>query len=65
MATLAEQLSSVQAAITAVETYGQYISATDGRTLTRADLKALYEREAALLLRTERASGQARRVAEF
>jgi hypothetical protein len=65
MATLAQQLTSVQAAIAAIEGGAQSITAADGRTYTRASLQTLYDREKALLLRTERASGQARRVAEF
>lgn len=44
MATLAEQLTSVQTAITAIETGGQSVS-VNGRNYTRADLKTLYDRE--------------------
>jgi hypothetical protein len=65
MATLAQQLTSVQDAISAIEGGAQSITSADGRTYTRASLATLYDREKSLLLRTERASGQARRVAEF
>lgn len=42
--TLAEQLTSVQTAITAIESGAQSIS-VNGRSYTRADLKTLYDRE--------------------
>lgn len=65
MATLAEQLTNVQAAIEAIETGAQSIKAEDGRSLTRADLKTLYEREASLQRRIASESDKGRRVAEF
>ena len=52
MATLAEQLASVQAAIADVETNGQHIGASGNRIWTKADLKTLYDREKDLLSRT-------------
>lgn len=64
MATLAAQLTSVQAAISAIEGGAQSFTIGD-RSYTRANLKTLYDREKSLLLRTERASTQARKVAEF
>ncbi len=42
--TLQEQLENVQAAIQNVELYGQHVD-VNGRTLTRADIRALYQRE--------------------
>lgn len=51
MATLAEQLASVQAAIAEIESGAQSITAEDGRSLTRASLPALYAREKSLLNR--------------
>lgn len=45
--TPAEQLERVQAAIRKIEAGGQKVE-WDGRQLTRADLKLLYEREASL-----------------
>jgi len=50
MATYAEQLVSVQAAIAAIESGAQSYSIA-GRSLSRADLKTLYDREAWLLAR--------------
>ena len=44
VATYAEQLESVQSAIAAIEARGQAYT-IDGRSLTRADLATLYERE--------------------
>jgi hypothetical protein len=45
--TATEQLERVQAAIRKIETGGQTVE-IDGKRLTRADLKLLYEREATL-----------------
>ena len=45
--TYTEQLESVQAAIEAIETGAQSYSA-EGQSVTRADLNALYAREARL-----------------
>ncbi len=53
MATTAEQLASVQAAIAKVESGAQAYS-EDGRSLTRADLATLYAREERLLTRQQR-----------
>lgn len=53
MATTAEQLTSVQAAIAKVES-GAQAYAEDGRSLTRADLSTLYAREETLLGRQAR-----------
>jgi hypothetical protein len=47
MATYAEQLANVQTAIEAIETRGQAVS-VEGKTLSRADLQTLYDREAYL-----------------
>ena len=64
--TLAAQLTSVQAAIAAIESGAQSIGAGD-RTLTRANLDKLYEREKDLLKRIsfESQSGARRALAEF
>ena len=64
MATLAEQLSNVQAAIEKIETKGQGVS-FDGATYTRANLKDLYEREKNLLRRIAHQTTHGRTVAEF
>jgi len=66
MATLAEQLDSVQAAISNVESKGQSI--TDGdQTKTNALLATLYAREERLLRKIERQSNSKGRttLAEF
>jgi len=66
MATLAEQLDSVQAAISNVESKGQSI--TDGdQTKTNALLATLYAREERLLRKIERQSNSNGRttLAEF
>ena len=66
-ATLAEQLTSVQTAISNIESNGQSVGMS-GRNLTKADLKTLYEREERLLARIAResaASRSMRTVAEF
>lgn len=63
--TLAEQLTSVQTAITAIEGGAQSYSIGD-RVYHRADLKTLYDREERLqnrIAREEAAHG--RTVAEF
>jgi len=64
MATLAEQLESVQAAIETIETTGQGYT-IDGFTYNRAGLKTLYDRETRLLNRIEKAADTGRRIAEF
>jgi len=64
MKTLAEQLESVQSAIEIIEGGAASIS-INGRQLTRADLKTLYDREASLLRRIDRAANTVRRVVEF
>lgn len=65
MATLAEQLASVQSAIEAIEAHGQSIT-EEGQSLTRADLNTLYQRESRLLRKIERESGGGRiKVAEL
>ena len=64
MATLAEQLTSVQAAIAAIEAGAQ--SATcEGQTVTRAELGRLYAREERLLNKIDRADRGRTTVAEF
>ena len=64
MATLAEQLASVQAAITDIESKGQSI--TDGdQTKTNAMLATLYAREQRLLNRIDRAGRGRTTLAEF
>jgi len=63
--TLAEQLDSVQAAIVAIETYGQGLTAHDGRSHTRADLQTLYTREQQILRKIEQETNRGRTVAEF
>lgn len=55
MATYAEQLTSVQAAITAIEGGAQSYSIA-GRSLTRADLSVLYKREERLRVLADRES---------
>ena len=66
MATLAEQLTSVQAAISAIESGSQSFS-VNNRSYTKADLQVLYNREESLLRRIARESGGCgtRTVAEF
>jgi len=64
MATLAEQLTSVQAAITAIESGAQdYI--LDSQRVQRADLKTLYAREQYLQRKIAREGGAGRTVAMF
>ncbi len=50
-----EQLEEVQAAISKIETKGQSHSA-EGRSMTRADLEALYKREQYLRQMADRES---------
>ena len=64
MATLAEQLASVQAAIAAIESGAQSIT-NDGQTLTRADLQTFYDREQSLLNKIDRADKGRFTVAEL
>jgi len=64
MATLAEQLDSVQAAILNIESKGQSI--TDGdQNRTNALLATLYAREQRLLNKIDRASRGRTTMAEF
>ena len=65
MATLAEQLTNVQAAIEAIETGGQEITSLDGRGYKRADLGTLYAREKYLRRQINRTAGGNRTIAEF
>lgn len=66
MATLAEQLASVQTAIAAIEGGAQSYSIGTGgagaRSLTRADLKTLYARETDLKRQIARAARGGMRV---
>lgn len=55
MATLAEQLASVQAAIAAIESGAQSVT-NDGQTTNRPDLQILYTRESRLLAKIDRES---------
>lgn len=64
MATLAQQLESVQAAIAAIES-GAQSAASEGESLTRADLKTLYDREERLLNKIARGDKGNISVAEF
>ena len=64
MATLAEQLTSVQTAIAAIESGVQSIG-QDGRTLTYANLETLYKREKELKAEIACEAGATRTVAEF
>ncbi len=64
MATLAEQLTSVQTAIEAAET-AQSLTEGDGSSIARANLDTLYKREERLLARIERESRGRVTVAEF
>ena len=57
MATLAEQLNSVQTAIARIEGGTQSTTLADGSRVDRANLEALYRREKDLLRRIARASG--------
>lgn len=51
--TLEDKLTRVQTAIAAIETGGQSVS-YEGRTVTKGDLKTLYERESYLEKKIER-----------
>ena len=62
--TLAQQLDEVQTAITAVLAGSQSYQ-IDGQSVTRADLKDLYNREDQLERRIARAAAGSRTVAEF
>ena len=64
IATLAEQLASVQAAIAAIES-GAQSTTCDGQTVTRADLRTLYAREERLLNKIDRGDRGRITVAEF
>jgi len=64
MATLAAQLANVQAAIAAIES-GAQAASSEGESLTRADLKTLYDREERLLNKINRADRGRITVAEF
>ena len=55
MATYAEQLANVQAAIEAIETGAQSYS-INGRSFQRADLETLYKREQRLMRMVRRES---------
>ena len=65
MATLAEQLASVQAAITKVEGGVQTTTDGDGHTITYPSLPDLYRREERLLRKIERQGSGRIKVAEF
>jgi len=64
MATYAEQLASVQAAIEAIESGAQSIG-HDGETYTYADLRTLYAREERLRKKIRGQSRTTRTIAEF
>lgn len=51
MATLDEQLASVQAAIARIEASAQSVTDTDGSRVDQAQLATLYEREERLMQR--------------
>ena len=63
--TLAQQLDAVDAAITAIEEGAQSITAEDGRTFRRGDLKALYRERERLQARINFETKTRRTVAEF
>lgn len=63
-ATLAEQLTSVQAAIAAIEA-GAQSATVDGQTVVRAELRTLYTREERLLNKIARGDKGRISVAEF
>jgi len=65
MATLAEQLASVQTAIAAVESGAQSYTDNDGQTLTYPSLDILYKREERLLRNIASGNSGRIRVAEF
>jgi hypothetical protein len=62
--TLAQQLLSVQLAILAIESGAQAVS-MQGRTITHADLRTLYDREERLQNSVARGQSGTRRVVEF
>lgn len=63
--TLSAQLTRVQTAIAAIENRGQSYT-INGRTYTKADIRALYDREQRLLtLIAKEDAGTGRTVAEF
>lgn len=62
--TYAQQLDSVQAAITAIEG-GQQSYSVNGLSVTRADLKTLYAREERLLKLVSQNNTPLRTVAQF
>jgi len=64
-ATLAEQLASVQAMIAKIEAGAQSVTAEDGRSVTRPNLQALYDREKQLLRRVDYESTHGKTLAEF
>lgn len=53
MATTTEKLAQVRAAIDKIETGGQAYT-SDGRTMSRGDLKTLYEQERRLVIQLAR-----------
>ena len=64
MATVAQQLESVQAAIAAIEA-GAQSATVDGQTVSRAELRTLYAREDRLLNKIDRGDRGRTTVAEF
>lgn len=60
--TYTDQLDEVQLAITAIEGGAQSYTGTSGRSVTRADLKTLYDREERLLLKVQRETSGGIRV---
>ena len=65
MATTADQLASVQAAISAIESGGASSYSIGNRSVTKTDLKVLYDREASLISRLDRESGGTFRLAKI
>lgn len=63
MSTLAEQLTSVQAAIATIESGAQSVT-DDGQTTMRPSLRTLYDRERDLLARIEQQSSGRLRMYE-
>lgn len=64
MATLAERLANIQVTIAEIETKGQSVGA-GGKSLTRADLRTLYDQESRLESKILQTDGVRRTVAEF
>ena len=64
MATLAEQLDSVQTAIAAIERHGQSYT-VDNVTYNRGNLKALYDREERILRKIANETTHGRTRVEF